>query len=241
MSVHVLPDAQRAAEACGDRILELLRKAGARPTLAISGGSTPKLMFEYMARRPFAWDSMHLFWVDERAVPPSDPQSNFKLANETLIEPAGIPAANVHRILAELHPEDAARRYALEIQEFFNLRPSTVPVFDVMHRGIGPDAHTASLFPGEPLINNRDGIAAAVYVEKLRSWRITLLPGVLIAASNTVMLVAGPDKTEPLERIFHGPLDPVRYPAQVVPNDPRKVCWYLDEAADLPSASLAEP
>jgi len=231
LSVHVFPDAQRTAEAAGDRILELLKNAGSKPTLAISGGSSPKLMFEYMARQPFAWDSVHLFWVDDRAVPPTDPQSNFKFANETLIEPAGIPASNVHRILAELHPEEAARRYVLDIQEHFGLRPGRLPVFDVMHRGIGPDAHTASLFPGEPLIGDREDIAAAVYVEKLRSWRITLLPGVLIQARNTVMLVAGPDKAEPLDRILYGPSDPFRYPAQVVPNNPQKVEWYVDEAA----------
>ncbi len=231
MSVHIFADARRAAEACGDRILQLLSEAGNRPALAISGGSTPKLMFEYMARQPFAWNSVHLFWVDERAVPPSDSQSNFKLANETLIEPAGIPASNVHRILAELHPEEAARRYVLEIQEFFGLRPGSLPVFDVMHRGIGPDVHTASLFPGEPLIGNRQDISAAVYVEKLRSWRITLLPGVLIEARKTVMLAAGSDKAEPLDRIFHGPFDPMRYPAQVVPNDRDRIDWFLDEAA----------
>jgi 6-phosphogluconolactonase len=222
---------QDVAEAAGDRILELLKNAGSKPTLAISGGSSPKLMFEYMARQPFAWDSVHVFWVDERAVPPDDSQSNFKMANEALIEPAGIPASNVHRILAELHPEEAARRYVLAIQEHFGLRPGGLPVFDVMHRGIGPDAHTASIFPGEPLISDREGIAASVYVEKLRSWRITLLPGVLIEARKTVMLVAGPDKAEPLDRIFHGPVDPFRYPAQVVPNDPQKVEWYIDEAA----------
>jgi 6-phosphogluconolactonase len=231
LSIHVFPDVRGVAEACGDRILELLKNAGGTPTLAISGGSSPKLMFEYMARQPFPWNSVHIFWVDDRAVPPSDPQSNFKLANETLIKPAGIPAPNVHRILTELHPEEAARRYALEIQEHFGVRPGELPKFDVVHRGIGPDAHTASLFPAEPLISNLEDIAAAVYVEKMHSWRITLLPGVLIQARHTVMLVAGPDKAEPLDRILHGPFDSVRYPAQVVPNDPDKVDWYIDKAA----------
>jgi 6-phosphogluconolactonase len=231
LSSHVFRSVQEVAEAAGDRILELLKNAGSKPTLAISGGSSPKLMFEYMARQPFAWDSVHVFWVDERAVPPDDSQSNFKMANEALIEPAGIPVSNVHRILAELHPEEAARRYVLDIQEHFGLRPGALPVFDVMHRGIGPDAHTASLFPGEPLIGNREDIAASVYVEKMRSWRITLLPGVLMAPRNTVMLVAGADKAEPMARIRNGPFDPFRYPAQVVPNDPQKVDWYLDDAA----------
>jgi 6-phosphogluconolactonase len=231
LSVRVFPDPQRVAEASGGRILELLTNARRPATLAISGGSSPKLMFEHMARQRFAWDGVHLFWVDERAVPPTDSQSNFKMANEALIEPARIPASNVHRILGELHPEEAARRYVLDIQEHFGLRPGTLPVFDVVHRGIGPDAHTASLFPGEPLIGDRENIAAAVYAEKLRSWRVTLLPGVLIQARNTVMLVAGPDKAEPLDRIFRGPFDPFKYPAQVVPNDPQKIEWYLDEPA----------
>ena len=97
-----------------------------------------------------------------------------------------------------------------------------------MHRGIGPDVHTASLFPGEPLISDRLGLAAAVYVEKLKSWRITLLPGVLIAARHSVVLAAGADKAEPLDRIFHGPYDPIRYPAQVVQNEPNRVEWFLD-------------
>jgi 6-phosphogluconolactonase len=188
-------------------------------------------MFEYMAAQSFRWERVHLFWVDERAVPPSDSLSNFKLANETLIEPAGIPAANVHRILGELHPEEAARRYVLDIQDHFQLASGELPRFDVIHRGIGPDVHTASLFPGEPLIGNRDGIAAAVYVEKLKSWRITLLPGVLIAARTNVVLAAGADKAGPVARIFHGPYDPFRYPAQGVPNEPGKVEWFLDEAA----------
>jgi 6-phosphogluconolactonase len=234
LSVNRFPDAARAACACGARILALLRGAidgCAQPSLAISGGSTPKLMFEYMAGQPFPWERVHIFWVDERAVPPSDPQSNFKLANETLIEPAGIPASNVHRILGELHPEEAARRYVLDIQEHFHLTPGELPQFDVIHRGIGPDVHTASLFPGEPLLGDREGIAAAVYVEKLKSWRITLLPGVLMAARNSVVLAAGADKAEPIDRIFHGPYDPIRYPAQVVTNEPGKVEWFLDAAA----------
>ncbi len=232
--VNRFPGAAGAAGACGARILALLKSAidgGAQPSLAISGGSTPKLMFEYLAEQRFPWDRVHVFWVDERAVPPSDPQSNFKLANETLIEPAGIPAPNVHRILSELPPEEAARRYVLEIQDHFHLSSGELPRFDVMHRGIGPDVHTASLFPGEPLIGDRAGIAAAVYVEKLKSWRITLLPGVLLAARHSVMLAAGGDKAEPLDRIFHGPYNPIRYPAQIVPNEPNRVEWFLDEAA----------
>ena len=126
MSVHwqCYPDARAAAEASARHILALLDNALAaqpRASLAVSGGSTPKLLFEELVKSPLSWDRVHLFWVDERAVPPTDPQSNYKLAEEFLIAPAGIPPGNVHRIRAEIAPEPAAKRYADEIREFFAL------------------------------------------------------------------------------------------------------------------------
>jgi len=232
LSVH--PDALHAATACATRIFALLEEATAsvKPaTLAISGGSTPKLMFEVMAQRRFAWDKVHLFWVDERAVPPDDPQSNYKLAYETLIAPARIPAGNVHRVRAELPPEEAAREYTADIRSHFGVEGDTLPHFDIVHQGLGPDCHTASLFPGEPLIENRDGIAAAVYVEKMRQSRITLLPGVLLAARATLILAAGSDKTAAAETVLQGPYDPSRYPAQVISRGDHPTEWFLDEAA----------
>jgi 6-phosphogluconolactonase len=169
--------------------------------------------------------------VDERAVPPTDPQSNYKLAEENLILPARIPQRNVHRIPTELGPDKAAIRYSQEIADFFELPDGELPHFDVIQLGLGPDAHTASLFPGEPLIDNRDGIAAAVYVEKIPQWRITLLPGVLLGARHTVFLVAGDDKAEAVRSVFQEPYDPKRFPAQVVSRHGRKVTWFLDQAA----------
>src|ERR1019366_8438950 len=142
---------------CARHIFGLLEAALAtrgRASLAVSGGSTPKLMFQKMAATPFAWDRVHLFFVDERCVPPADSASNYKLANENLIAPAKIPAANVHRIEGEMAPADAAERYASEIRQFFGVSDGRMPQFDIVHRGMGPDAHTASLFPGDPLIDN---------------------------------------------------------------------------------------
>ena len=216
------------------KILELLNAAAgetARATLAISGGSTPKLMFEEMAKARFDWDRVHLFWVDERGVPPTDPQSNYKLAKETLLDAVNFPQANVHRIEAEREPELAARVYAAEIRRFFQLGEGELPRFDVIHQGIGPDAHTASLFPGQPLIEDQKNLAAAVYVEKFQQWRITLLPGVLRAARHTVMLVAGEDKAETMRLVLHELYNPIKYPAQIVNGDGRNVLWFLDRAA----------
>ncbi|MBZ5608835.1 MAG: 6-phosphogluconolactonase [Acidobacteriia bacterium] len=231
---YICDDARDAAAQCAAKILELLGATldtAPRASLAISGGTTPKLMFAELAQARFDWDKVHLFWVDERGVPPTDPQSNYKLAKESFLDPTRFPGRNVHRIQAELPPEDAARLYAEEIRNFFGVPPSELPSFDIIHRGMGPDAHTASLFPGEPLIDDRTNLAAAVYVEKFHQWRITLLPGVLMAAKQTIMLVAGEDKAEPLRSVLHGPFDPKRYPAQIATHDGRDVLWFLDRAA----------
>lgn len=227
-------DAGSAAEACAHHLLARLEEALAGreyATLTVSGGTTPKLLFEALAASRFDWNKIHLFWVDERAVPPSDPNSNYRMAAEAFLMPAKFPHRNVHRIHGEFRPEVAARCYATEIRDFFGLEEGETPHFDVIHRGIGADAHTAGLFPGEPLLDDREGIAAAVYVEKLAQWRITLLPGVLLAARHTVMLATGADKAEAVRAILHEPYDPKRYPAQVVSHHGRGVAWFLDQAA----------
>src|SRR5260370_8338596 len=156
-----------------------------------------------MVEAKFKWDGVHLFWVDERAVPPTDERSNFKLALDSLIGPAGIPRAQVHRIRAELNPPAAVEAYVDEIRTFFKIRAQELPKFDVIQRGMGPDAHTASLFPTEPLIADRQKIAAAGYVEKIAHWRITLLPGVLLAAHNTLVLVPADANTPCVPPVLH--------------------------------------
>ena len=231
---HRLRDANAAAEAGARHIIGLLEEALSgqdSATLAVSGGTTPKLMFQKLAATRFPWDKVHLFWVDERSVPPTDVASNFKLADDFLIQPGHIPHRNVHRVMGELPPAAAAKRYAGEIREFFGLEGSEMPRFDVVHRGMGPDAHSASLFPGEPLIDDREGIAAAVYVEKFHQWRVTLLPGPLMAAKHTVFVVAGEDKAEAVRAVFQEEYDPKKYPAQIAPPQGRGVTWFLDEAA----------
>jgi 6-phosphogluconolactonase len=225
--LRIFPEAHAAAEECAAQILVYLREAE-RPTLAISGGSSPRTMFEIFSATPFDWSRVHLFWVDERCVPPTDEQSNFKLANDAWLTPGKFPEANIHRVQTERDPVEAAEVYADELRLVFG---EGVPQFDVIHRGMGPDAHTASLFPGNPLIDDRTGLTAAVYVEKLHSRRVTLLPAVLLAAKHTVMLVAGADKAEPLAEVLHGPHDPMKFPCQLTERDGGQVAWFLDQAA----------
>lgn len=227
-------DPHAAATACAQHISALLEQALAteeRATLAISGGTTPKLLFQAMIASGFRWQRVHLFFVDERAVSPSDPESNYRLANENLIIPARISAAQVHRIHAELKPEIAAQHYVEDIRNFFGLEEGEQPHFDVVQLGMGPDAHTASLFPGEPMIADRDQIAGAVYVPKMSKWRLTLFPGAILAAKNTVFLVAGADKAPAVGQVFHKEFDPKQYPAQLFSRQGRHVTWFLDQPA----------
>ena len=233
------PDPASAAQACGRRVMELLAQtlAGREwATLAISGGSSPRPMFELFAATSFPWKRVHVFWVDERYVPPHDLQSNFRLANESWLAPAKVPAENIHRVPTELEPHEAAREYAENIRALLGARSGTVPRLDVIHRGMGPDAHTASLFPGEPLITLNDdanndqseNIAAAVWVEKMHQWRITLLPAVLEAARHTLILAAGEDKAEALRSVLQGPYEPMKFPAQIAAKE---ATWFIDQAA----------
>ena len=224
---------EELAGGCAEYILKQLAEAlSSQPhaTLAISGGSTPKLLFSALAKAVFNWSKVHFFWVDERCVPPTDNQSNFKLANETLLQPAGIRRENVHRIYGEMDPAQAAARYAAGIKTFFELSEGELPAFDLIHRGMGADAHTASLFPGSPLIHNHTDIAAHVWVEKLKMDRVTLLPGVLEAVRCTVLQVVGEDKSNALRHVLTNGEDPLNYPCQIASRDSRAI-WFLDEAA----------
>ncbi len=233
------PTADDTASACATHILSVLDSAlsGGVATLAISGGSTPKLMFAHLAKLKFDWTQVHVFFVDERAVPPTHADSNYKMAEEFFFQPARVPQRNVHRIHAELPPEVAAKHYRAEIHEVFGLEPGELPHFDMIHLGIGSDAHTASLFPGEPLIEDREHVVKPVWVEKLNSHRITLLPGVLLSARHAAVLAAGEDKADAIEHILRGEYEPLKYPAQIVAHHSRRAVWFLDQAA---SARLSE-
>ena len=231
---YVLESAAAAAAACGGYVLERLEAAVAargRAALAISGGSSPRPMFEAWAKSGFEWGRVGIYWVDERGVPPGDAQSNYRFARETFLDPAGVPENCVHRIEAELDPQEAARRYREAM--------ARVDRFDVIHLGMGPDAHTASLFPGERLIEDRTGEVATVYVEKFSQWRITLLPAKILAARTLVVLAAGADKAGALHEVLEGTEDVQRFPAQILRGATGEVAWFLDQAAAAQLGSAA--
>jgi 6-phosphogluconolactonase len=231
--LKVAADAEASAAECSAYITQYLTEVLASQqiaTFAISGGKTPALLFDRLAASKLDWQKIHIFWVDERCVPPDDEQSNYRLANQHLLTAAKISPHNVHRVHGELIPEEGAIHYLETIKEFFRLDEHGLPVFDLIHRGIGPDAHTASLFPGDQLTSNITGIAANVWVEKLKSHRVTLLPGVLRATKRTVLQVAGADKVEAVYNVLKGPDDVLHYPCQIASRD-SKATWFLDKAA----------
>ena len=213
------------AEACA--------KHTGRLTVALSGGSTPKAMFQILAEQPYAgsipWRSIYFFWGDERCVPPDHPDSNYRMADETLLSKVPIPRENIFRIPAEDEDhERAAAAYSEALRKFFD---EERPRFDLVFLGMGADGHTASLFPGTTALHVNDRIAAANYVEKFQSWRITLTAGAINSARNIIFLVAGADKTPALKEVIEGPRNPELYPSQLIEPSQGALLWMVDEAA----------
>ena len=236
MSVHqfVEPDLERAAAGCARHILTQLEQALAghdQATFAVSGGHSPKPVFAALAKSGFDWSHVHVFFVDERCVRPTDAQSNFRMVDETFVIPARISHRHVHRVYTELEPHRAAERYGEDIREVFAIGETETPCFDLIHLGMGPDAHTASLFPGDPLVEDREQITAATFVPKVSQWRVTLMPAVLLAARHTVVFAPGADKAEAMRTVLDGEFDQVKYPAQIPAHLARSVSWFMDAPA----------
>jgi 6-phosphogluconolactonase len=224
--------ARAAADEISFRILRTLRESE-RFTWALAGGSTPRALYRLLAGAPYCdrlpWPAIHFFWGDERHVPPDHPESNFRMARETLLDAVPVPPANLHRIAAEEpDAERAAARYAAALRSFFALAAGEWPRFDLVLLGLGKDGHTASLFPGSAAVRERKRLVVAPWVEALRAFRITLTPPVLSHARRAIFLVSGSEKAEALRAVLEGPRDPDRYPAQAVEGNR---LWMVDRAA----------
>ena len=213
--------------------------------VAISGGSTPQATFKLLAdpAGPFAgtvpWDKLQIFWVDERCVGPDDPESNYGVARELLLSKVGIPAANVFRMEGELPPEEAAARYESTLRNVMKLEGAESPAFDLLTLGMGPDGHTASLFPRTQAIDELGRLVVANHIPQKDAWRITLTWPVINQATEVVFEVEGAGKTDVLAEVLTGRRDPERLPSQLIRPSNGKLLFLLDEAAaaKLPAAS----
>ena len=228
--IVVLPDPAAVTREATDRFVALARSALAaqgRFTVALSGGSTPKSLYEQLVTQPIEWQHVHVFWGDERCVPPAHPDSNYGMAQRALLAHINLPAQNVHRLRGELDPAQAAQQYEDELRAVFG----TLPRFDLILLGMGADAHTASLFPGTPALHEQRRWVMAQYVDKLQAERLTLTPPVINAAANVTFLIAGSDKAAALRSVWHGAHDPDRFPAQIVTPTTGYLDWLVDRAA----------
>jgi 6-phosphogluconolactonase len=204
-----------------------------RFTVALSGGSTPRGLHAVLAKdhADFAWNRTHIFFSDERHVPPDHPDSNYGMANETLLTKATIPAENVHRVRTE--NSDAAKtavQYDADIRSFFELRAGEFPRFDLILLGLGPDGHTASLFPGSEGLREQSKLVIANWVEKFKTFRISFTFPVINHAAEVMFMVSGADKAEAVRQVLKGGGTPP-LPAQRVQPTDGKLMWVLDEAA----------
>ena len=238
-TVVVAATEHETAERIAERITALVEQAIAtrgRANVCLTGGGTPRLLYEMLAdgarrwRARLDWTRVHLWWGDERHVPPDHKDSNYGMAANALVNHVPIPASQVHRMRGELaDAQDAARDY----------QPQLPDTFDVMLLGLGPDAHIASIFPDSPLLSSPPndtgshlpGTVAAVWAPHLNAWRITLTPPAILNARAILMLVAGAGKADAVHAALEAPLDVRRYPAQLLRRADARVEWFVDRAA----------
>jgi 6-phosphogluconolactonase len=239
--VRVYADADALAHAGAALVVEradqAIRAAG-RFTIALSGGSTPRQLYARLASAEYRdridWSRVHLFWGDERAVAPTDAQSNFRMATEALLDHVAIAPAHVHRIQGEDDPGVAAHEYERVLRGLLggNHGPAAAPRgLDLVLLGLGPDGHTASLFPHQSAAREHERWVVAEMVSAQVAWRVTLTPVVLNAAAAVVFLVSGLDKAAAVAAVIEGPARPDELPAQRIAPSSGHLLWLLDRAA----------
>ncbi len=241
-TIRVFDDPETLARAAAEAFARIVEEAVAsrgRFVAAVSGGTTPRRTYEtlaeggdppYRARLP--WDSVWLFSGDERAVPPDDPQNNYRMLHRALLSKVPIPAGNVARFWSEGEPPDVVSGYhENRIRDFFGLAPGAWPRFDLVLLGMGADGHTASLFPGSEAVEETTRLAVAPWVESMGARRYSITLPVINHAAEVMFLVAGRDKADALRRVLEGGPSGAPLPAARVAPAGGRVTWMLDREA----------
>lgn len=235
-NIRILENAEgvaRTAANCFVDIAESSISAQGQFSVALAGGSTPRRTYELLAteehRNRIAWPKVHIFFGDERCVPPTDATSNYRMAEEAMISLLPIPSQNIHPMAGEGDAVANASLYESDLQTFFD--EASWPRFDLVLLGMGNDGHTASLFPGTRALSEREAWVLANWVEKLNAYRITLTPPAINHAANVVFLITGAGKTKSLLHVLRGARDPQKLPAQLIQPIDGSLLWLVDEAA----------
>jgi len=234
--IYVNDSIDELVKSLSEHFCEIYDKAVAergRFTVALSGGTTPKSLYEMLAtdayRNRFDWNKVFFFWGDERCVPHTHPDSNYGMVKKALLDKIEIPAKNVVMTDGqENDPEGSAKRYEEKIYGTFG-HYGDVPRFDICLLGLGPDGHTASLFPDSAALKQREHIFVANYVAKFQAWRLTATYTLINKSHNVIFLVAGDSKASIVKDIFQS--ETKKYPAQLVQPESGKLEWYTDRAA----------
>lgn len=218
------------------QLADTAASSAGRFTVALSGGSTPRALYTLLASDRFRsrvpWSNVHLFWGDERCVPPDHSESNYRMAREALLDRSPIPPENIHRMPTEFEdPGDAAAEYERTLKAFFRVPVGELPRFDLILLGMGDDGHTASLFPGTAALAEQERWVTANYVEKLATHRLTLTVPVINHAANVVFLISGEAKASVLREVLEGGYQPERFPSQFIRPEGDKLLFILDRAA----------
>ena len=238
--IQIVENGEAVSRAAAEMMVSLaLEKLTSKESVAValSGGSTPKNMFAILAndaalRNRMPWDSVHFFWGDERHVGPDHADSNYGMTNEAMLSRVPIPPENIHRIRAE-NPDagKAAEDYEQELRGFFKLETEQLPAFDCVFLGMGPDGHTASLFPGTKALHERKRLVVSNWVAKFQSYRITMTTPVLNNADMVIFLVSGAEKAEPLQIVIEGEKQTDQFPSQLIAPTHGELLWLVDQAA----------
>jgi 6-phosphogluconolactonase len=238
--IKVLPDPPAIAEEAALRIVRAAEEAIAlteRFAIALSGGSTPKLLHHLLAtqhRDAVEWARVEIFFGDERCVPPDHIESNYLMARETLLSKVPIPGDNIYRMRGEIDPNEAAKEYGLMLKEKFGDRG-----LDLILLGMGEDGHTLSLFPGTAAVRETQHRCVANYAEHSttgKSWRITMTAPFVNRSGEVLVMVTGAAKAQTLAHVLEGPRDPDRFPVQLIQPHSGKLTWLVD----APAAGMME-
>jgi 6-phosphogluconolactonase len=215
--------------------------ARGRFLLCLSGGNTPKGLYNLLSVNPYRdiipWKNTFIFWSDERCVPADDERNNARMATEVLLKKIDIPSSNIFPVLVNLNPAEAASNYEQTLRDFFGMKP---PRFDLILLGLGENGHTASLFSGTEVLREKSHWVKEVFVEELKMFRITMTAMLINKARHILFLVKGNDKSAILKTILTAPLRPEKYPVQLICPEQGDVSWYVDyqAASRLPDSFL---